>query len=183
MKNCPVLCLRFPWSQKNRYLSQAEFHLYPKNLLDCCLMNLECCVLRLLMWPSALCFHFPAPRDPKLCFSEPLIFFLSIVVAKPFLLSIPLMFFSISGRVNRRKGCRKAFVNCCCCEREVPVELLVQSVVHIFRKAAFQNFPTTGCTSGSTERIWHLWSANRAFLFWLLLVSSFLCLLRGTAPQ
>ena len=34
---------------------------------------------------------------------------------------------------------------------EIPVELLVQSAVHIFGKAVFQNFPTAGCTSGSTE--------------------------------
>jgi hypothetical protein len=42
-------------------------------------------------------------------------------------------------------------VNCCCCEKEIPVDLLVPSVVQIFRKTAFQNFPTAGCTSGPTE--------------------------------
>ena len=126
----------------------------------------------------------PAPRDPKLCFLAPRIFFFCLYLQN--LLSYRFPWYCchfMNGEQNKRmsKG-GKAFVNSCCCEREFPVELLVQSAVQIFGKTGFHNFPTTGCTSCPTEICLVLVLRNQSVLFSLLLVSSVLCLLRGNAP-
>ena len=73
-------------------------------------------------------------------------------------------------------------MNWCCCEREIPVESLVQSAVHIFGKAAFQNFPTTGCTCGSTEIYLALGQRERSVFVLAAARFELLCVLRDNAP-